>query len=140
MHPDPIHTGLHPFLNTGAFLFGDGAEDGDHCVAEGTTRIDIRFPKGSEGDAIFAGLVEVREGLKRPFSGQAVQGPKQQHFKTPLGRIRQHALELRAVRMATTFVIDVLADNFPILGRSEPPQLVELGVYLLTASAVLTRP
>jgi uncharacterized membrane protein len=79
--------------------------------------------------------VQVLQGFERSLTGQAIQGPEEQHIEPVLTGVFEHVSELGAIGMVARDLIDVFGYDLPAKSAGELTELVELVISLLLVGA-----
>jgi len=121
-----LQTGHHALAETHTFLLSDGRQDAQHSILEDPAAVKVLLGEAAVADAILQQALQVVERFEHAFTAEAVQAPEQHQIELPLAGVGKHALELLAVAMLAGGAVHVLADDLPLLGGSELPQLRQL--------------
>jgi hypothetical protein len=118
--------GSYAFAESDSFLLRDRGENGNDRILEDTAGIEVRLGETAITDAGPSQSVEMSEGFKDAFAGEAIERPKQEQVKTAMGGISEHFLELNAVTVSARLAVGVFAADRPTLPYGELAELREL--------------
>jgi hypothetical protein len=107
-------------------------------VFEDPAAVEGLLGEAAVADAVLCQALQVMQRFEHAFTAEAVERPEQRQVEFPLTCVVDQAPELFAVRALPTGLVDVLADDAPILRRGELSELLELVLHVLSQQARMT--